>query len=224
MLRPGFIGRRSGSRCGSWRCPRPGRCAPRAGSAGSTRGAQRCEPPLSTRRGMRDPARRSAPRADSCAGRRRPARAGHAVPRLVVVARPLPRVADHVDQAVAVRGERADRRRADPALGPGVPVRERALPRVRQHGAAGVLLVPPREARAGQAAARRPLPLRLGGEPLARPIGVGGRVLEAERARPDAAAGRRRRAGAERLAPARAGLPPPPLPPVAQVDRARPWA
>ena len=63
--------------------------------------------------------------------------AGHLVPRRVEVGRPLPHVAGDVVEPIAVRRERHDGRRADPALGARVVVGEPPLPLVHHEASAG---------------------------------------------------------------------------------------
>ena len=125
---------------------------------------------------------------------------------------PLPDVAGHVVQPVAVGGERADGGGAA-VTAPG----ELALPGVR-HPRVG--LVAPRVRRALQAAARGELPLRLGRECRTGPRGVGHGVLVGDVHDRVACARVGVAARALRAAPGRARhVVPPPLP-VVQGHRA----
>ena len=91
---------------------------------------------------------------------------------------------------------------------------------LRHHAAAGRELVAPGILRRVQAAARGELPFRLGRQRLAGPCGIGRRILERDvddgvmRAIGD------RAARAFRVAPARAVGPVPPVPDIAEIDRA----
>src|SRR5262249_41485769 len=78
--------------------------------------------------------------------------------RRVVVAGPLPDVAGHVEQPVAVRGEQSDGCRAAPSLRAGVAPRKAALPEIRHQLAAGRLLVAPGENCELESASRGILP------------------------------------------------------------------
>src|SRR4029453_15243966 len=95
---------------------------------------------------------------------------------LVPVAGPLPDVADHVEQAVAVGREPAHRGRPCIAVQLQVLDRELALPGVGHPAAVRVELVAPGELRPLQPTAAGQLPLGLGGQVLAGPGGVGGHV------------------------------------------------
>ena len=137
-----------------------------------------------------------------------------------VVARPLPDVAGHVEQAVAVGREALHRGRALPAVRHQVLPGELALPGVGHHGAAGSEVAAPGEDGAVQAAAGGELPFRFAGQLLAGPGRVGLGVLGGHM---------RDRVVAQPLdAAARAAWPPPlgtrhvtpPLGDVAQVHRA----
>src|SRR5829696_6080695 len=77
------------------------------------------------------------------------------------IGRPFPDVADHVEEAVTVRGISADRRRALVGVRRRVPVRELAGPRVRHLAPARHELVAPGELGLLEPAARRELPLGL---------------------------------------------------------------
>ena len=121
--------------------------------------------------GGRNTSPRARPRADR---RRRPGALG--VARGEVLARPLPDVPGHVDQAVAVRGELADRGRALVPVEQVVLHGEVALPGVGHHPPPWGELVSPGEHGAVETAAGRELPLRLGRQLLAGPGGVRQRV------------------------------------------------
>jgi hypothetical protein len=99
------------------------------------------------------------------------------VARDVPVRRPLPDVSGHVVEAVAVRREAPDRRRAFVPVELQVLPGELALPGVRHRPPVGEVLVAPGEHRALEPAAGSVLPLRLGGEPLAHPGRVRLRVF-----------------------------------------------
>src|SRR5215207_10522796 len=91
----------------------------------------------------------------------------------VPVAGPLPDVADHVGQAVAVGREPAHRGRAHIPVQLQVLVGELALPGVGHPAAPGVELIPPRVGGPVQAAPAGQLPFGLGRQVLAGPGGVG---------------------------------------------------
>jgi hypothetical protein len=95
----------------------------------------------------------------------------------VPVVGPLPDIADHVEQAVAVRREGTHRRGALKAIQAAVVVGELPLKGVGHRPAAGVELLAPGELRILEAAAGGPLPLRFAGEGLAGPGGVGQGIL-----------------------------------------------
>ena len=90
----------------------------------------------------------------------------------VPVARPLPDVSRHVDQAVAVGRERADRRCAFIPVGLDVLPWELALPEVRHRTPARHQLSAPGVLGPFEPSARRHLPLGFGRERCARPHGV----------------------------------------------------
>jgi hypothetical protein len=89
-----------------------------------------------------------------------------------VVARPLPYVAGHVVQAVAVGREALYRGRAALAWWLQVLPGELALPGIRHHLPLGERVIAPGVDRAVQPAAGGELPLGLGWQLLARPLGV----------------------------------------------------
>src|SRR5690606_15573571 len=95
----------------------------------------------------------------------------------VLVARPLPDVADHVVEPVPVGRERADGRGPLEAVQGEVLDRELALPRVRHEAPAREELVAPGVGRAVAPAARGELPFGLGGQVLAGPARVRQRVF-----------------------------------------------
>ena len=103
---------------------------------------------------------------------RRP-RCGGAVVARPVLRGPLPHVAGDVDEAVAVRGEAADRRGACVAVEQVVVEREVALPGVGHHATARGGVLSPGVGGAPEPTAGRQLPLRLGRQRLAGPRGVG---------------------------------------------------
>ena len=121
------------------------------------------------------------------------------------VRRPLPHVAGHVVQAVAVGGVRADRRGR--AVAVVVTPREVAVPVVRQPLARSLGFVAPHERRAVESAARSPLPLRLGRQRLARPRRVRLGVLVGDVHDRVVGATVERAAGSLRVAPRRARRP-----------------
>ena len=104
---------------------------------------------------------------------RHAARAGRPVGEREEVGRPLPHVPGHVHEAVAVGGVAADGRGAGEAVLGEVLPGEPALPGVRHVAAPGRELVAPGVDRPLQPPARGVLPLRLGGQRLARPRRVG---------------------------------------------------
>src|SRR5215470_4882273 len=89
---------------------------------------------------------------------------------------PLPNIADHVVDAVAVRRECRDRRGAVEAVLAFILIREIALPGIGAMLSARRELVAPGKLGTVEAAARRELPLRFGRQVLARPFGVSERV------------------------------------------------
>ena len=135
-----------------------------------------------------------------------------------VVGRPLPDVAGHVVEPVAVRGESPHRRGTHIAVGLEVLPRELALPRVRHHPPERGELVAPAEHGLIEPAAGRVLPLRLGRQLLAGPLrvrlGIDRRDVHdgVELATADVAV------GSLRPPPERPGRPRPPVAGVAQVD------
>src|SRR4051812_8437943 len=90
---------------------------------------------------------------------------------------PLPDVAGHVVQAIAVGWEGADRRSPRETVRRGVLPRELAVPPVGQPAAIGPDLVPPRVPRPVETTPGCVLPLRLGRQVLPGPGGIGGGVL-----------------------------------------------
>src|SRR5262249_44227973 len=94
------------------------------------------------------------------------------MPRPVPVARPLPDVADHVLEAVAIGREGIDRGPALETILEQVLPGELPLPGIRHVPAAGGELLAPGIFRAVQAAAGSVLPLGLGGQDLASPAGI----------------------------------------------------
>src|SRR5690349_9078162 len=93
--------------------------------------------------------------------------------RLVPVGRPLPDIADHVVEAVAVRRESSDGRGALVSVALQVLVWEGALPGVRHLPPAGRELIAPGKRSAVEPAARGELPFRLGRQFLAGPFRIG---------------------------------------------------
>ena len=93
--------------------------------------------------------------------------------RLELVRRPLPHVAAHVVEPQGVRRVAPHRRGDVMAVREGVLEGKPALPDVGAVNALGDEVRPPRVPLAVRPRARRPLPLRLRGEPLARPLRVG---------------------------------------------------
>src|SRR6476661_10141468 len=96
----------------------------------------------------------------------------------IPVCRPLPDVADHVVQTVAVRRECGDRRGTLEAVGIGVLVRKATLPGVSHVTALRCELIAPREFGAVEPAARRKLPFRFSWQILASPLRIGERIVE----------------------------------------------
>jgi hypothetical protein len=93
------------------------------------------------------------------------------MPCLIAGSRPLPHVADHVDQTEAIAWERSDRRGADPTVGTSVLVREPPLPGVRHQLPGRLDLLAP-GVRGSAAGSRRVLPLGLVREATTRPCRV----------------------------------------------------
>ena len=136
------------------------------------------------------------------------------------VARPLPDVAAHVVEPVAVRGEAADGRSALEAVLLHVLPGELALPDVRHRRAAGRVLIAPCERGSVQSAARRELPLGLRRKLLPRPLRVGLGVLVSDLDDRVPVAAVDRAARPSRSLPGRAGNVLPPAPDV--IERHRP--
>ena len=137
------------------------------------------------------------------------------------VRRPLPDVADHVVQAVAVGRKRGDRRGALEAVGAEVLARKLALPGVGHVRAAGRELVAPGIVDAVEPAARGEFPFRFGRQLLAGPCGVGERVGERDMHDRMVVAAVDVALGAVGMPPVGALQKGPPFAPVAQVDRPR---
>src|SRR6516164_3529439 len=98
---------------------------------------------------------------------------GDLVTRAVPVRRPLPDVADHVVETVAVRRIGRYGRGTCIAVGARVLVRKFSLPGVRHVPLLRREFIAPGEFRTIEPAARSKLPLRLGRQLLAGPVGVG---------------------------------------------------
>src|SRR5262249_20321018 len=94
----------------------------------------------------------------------------------IPVGAPLPDIAGHVVQTVAISRERFDWRRARVAVFCRVVVPGVALEGIALRMLVGERLIAPDVLLALQAASRGEFPLGLGGQPLARPFGVGNRV------------------------------------------------
>src|SRR5262249_33583728 len=92
------------------------------------------------------------------------------------IARPLPDIADHVVEAVAVRLEAADRRGPYVAVLVGIVDGEDALPGIGDRLALGIEGARP-VVLAVATAARREFPLRLGRELAPAPARIGERIL-----------------------------------------------
>lgn len=140
------------------------------------------------------------------------------VSRCVPVGRPLPDVANHVIDAIAVRRKGEHRGSADEAVVAAVLVREIPLPRVGAMPSAGRKLVAPGEVGAVKAAARRVFPLGLGWQIPSRPFRVGERVSESDVhngmiVKPVDIA-----LGTVRMAPVRPLEQCPPLTPISEID------
>ena len=187
-------------------------------------GAQRCEPPLITRRGNRSPGcparwlcvrRRDSRIVRDAAGTRHLV----GVTRREPVSRPLPDVPGHVVEPVAVRGKAADGRCSLVAVELQVLPGELALPGVRKRSAVRQVLVAPGERGAVEAAARGKLPLGLGRQLLAGPRCVGLRVLAGDLHHRMMVAAVRGRAAPAGALPARAGDVFPPVVEVVERDR-----
>ena len=188
-----------------------------------------------TRRGRCAPGPAKTPLAagESTLGLRGAQQASAAWPRMTrgeIVTRPFPDVAGHVEQAVAVGGEGADRGRSLIAVGEQVLPGELALPGVGHHPAARRELIAPCVHRPVEAAAGRVFPFRLGGQFLAGPCRVGFGVFVGHvghRVPPAAAAVTARPGGPPPAGPRHVR---PPVAVIPQVNRAlgavedqRPW-
>ncbi len=159
---------------------------------------------------------------DRCAARRYSLTGASArVPRPEEVTGPLPHVASHVEQAVAVGRERAGRRGALEAIKEQVLPGELALPGVGQVAAIGREFVTPHVDRAVEATAGGELPLSFRRQRLARPgrvgLGVGIRNVSDRVPVPAPYIA----IGTLGMPPARAGHVRPPLTEVAQIHRPR---
>src|SRR5918996_5442439 len=106
-----------------------------------------------------------------------PHRPGSVGVRLPAVRRPLPDVAGHVVEPVAVGPVRPDRRRAEMPVVAGVVTREVALPDVAHVPTTGPQLVAPGESRSVEAATRGVLPLGLAWQAGPGPRAVGQGVV-----------------------------------------------
>ena len=91
---------------------------------------------------------------------------------------PLPHVAGHVVQPVAIGRERADRGRSGKAVGTVVLIGEPALEYVHHVLAVGLELGPPGKALLDETTARGVLPFRLARKPRPRPRAERERVVE----------------------------------------------
>src|SRR4029453_10946243 len=98
------------------------------------------------------------------------------MPRLIGGCRPLPDIADHVDEPETIGRERPDRRGSDPTGSAGVVVREMALPGIGHQLAIRPDLLTP-GVRRSAARSRGVLPLRLARKPPTRPARVGLRIV-----------------------------------------------
>src|SRR6516225_7293293 len=129
--------------------------------------------------------------------------------RSIPIARPLPDIADHIVEAVAVRLEAADRRGPYVAVLVGVVDGEDALPGVGDRLALGIEGARP-IVLAVATAARGEFPLRLGRERTPAPARIGERILVGDMHDGMIVLARDRAAGTSRLPPigARDVLPP----------------
>ena len=141
--------------------------------------------------------------------------------RRIPIAGPLPDIADHVVQPVAVRRKRRHRRRALKAVAAKILARKFALPGIGHVLAVGRELVAPGKLGAVEPAARGELPFGLGRNVFAGPLGVGQRVGERhvhDRMIVEIIDVALRAVG---MAPVGTLEKSPPLTPIAQIDRAR---
>src|SRR6185312_11559750 len=137
----------------------------------------------------------------------------------IPVAGPFPDIADHVEQAVAVRLVAPHRRGAFPPVFEGVRVGKQALPVVRQHLAAGRERTAPRIVPASVPAPRGKFPLGLGRKALAGPARISQRVAEGDMDHRMILQPCKRAIGPGRMPPIGSEAEFPPLAPVPQVDR-----
>src|SRR6185295_4917981 len=98
----------------------------------------------------------------------------------VPIGRPFPDIADHVVEAIAVRRKRRHRRCPLIAVGRQILVRKLALPGVGHLAPAGREVFAPGELGTVETAACREFPLGLGGQLLARPLGISLGVFESD--------------------------------------------
>src|SRR6516225_2710944 len=135
------------------------------------------------------------------------------------VAGPLPDIADHVVEAVAIGREAADRRGALEAVGLQILPRKIPLPESRHHASPGGELLAPGVFGALQPAAGGELPFRLARQLLTAPMGIGQRILIGDLDHGVVLPAGDTAALALGMAPAGARSPAPPVADIAQVDR-----
>ena len=137
------------------------------------------------------------------------------------IGRPLPHIADHVVEPVAVWRERFDGRGALVAIGLQVLVREGALPGIRHLAAVRCEFAAPGKLGTVETAARRDLPFRFGRQFLAGPSGVGLGVAIRDMHDGMIMQSGDRAARAVGAPPIRAELELPPLAPIVEIDLMR---
>src|SRR5262245_52433736 len=143
---------------------------------------------------------------------------------IVPVGTPLPDVAGHVIEPIAVGRERLHRRRPLVAVLGSVLVRELALPEVGERLLVGWLVVAPGIGLAIQSTTGGELPLRLGRQTLAGPLRIGHGIVPGDVNNGMIVLAVEVAFGSFGMAPACAGRPVPPLGEVARVDGPRRWA
>src|SRR6516162_4115244 len=148
---------------------------------------------------------------------------GDLMTRGVPVSGPLPDVADHVVESVAVRWIRHDGRCARVTVGPRVLVRKVPLPGVGHVPLLRREFIAPREFGAIEPTACGEFPLGFGRQRLAGPVGIGLGVAVGDVNDRMLLEARERAAWAVRTPPERAEPELPPLAPVAEVDHPLRW-
>jgi len=136
----------------------------------------------------------------------------------VVVGRPFPHIAGHVEKPMAVRGEGAYRRTSGKSVRGRVLEREFPLPGIGHPAPARKHVIAPAIGRAVETAACGELPFRLARQPLSRPCRIGAGILISDLHDRIACTTHNARFRPIRMSPARAWNAAPPVVEVAQID------